>query len=823
MGGEFHMLQKVEKEMDVIGQAQESVSNFWKRFTHNMSNLLLKKGLLIAIVGFLLGRALILSEISPFALPFFASVFIMKRSKAGLVSIAVVLGALTFSIPNAGFIFGSLIMYFILHTIVSKVFKDPLKALPTTVLLASFSTRLLLTYALHREILQYDLLMAFIESGLGFILTMIFLQGVPLLSVRKRKQALKNEEIICLIILLASVMTGTVGWEIYQVNMEHVFSRYLVILFAFIGGAAIGSTVGVVTGLVLSLTNVATLYQMSLLAFTGLMGGLLKDGKKLGVSLGLMIGTLLIGLYGETNAELLPTLLESFFAMLLFFMTPHSAVSQIARFIPGTDEHSLDQQQYLQRVRDVTASKVEQFSSLFQVLSNSFTVNAAGQEVEDTKEIDFFLSNVTEKTCQACFRKSKCWEGNFNKTYEYMTEIMQHYEDGTIHSNLILQKEWEKYCVKSGKVMDTIQRELSFFQANQKLKKQVHESRRLVADQLLGVSQVMGDFAKEIQRERENHNIQEEQILDVLQTMGIEIAQVEIYSLKEGNVDIEMSIPYCGGTGECEKVIAPMLSDILGENIVVKEEECAPFPNGFCNVILGSAKAYTVEASVAHAAKGGTLISGDSYSMMELSSGKYALAISDGMGNGERAHIESKETLKLLENILQSGIQERVAIKSVNSVLSLRTTDEIFSTLDLSMIDLQNGSSKFLKIGSSPSFIKRGNRVKKIEASNLPMGIIQEFEVEVVGEQLKAGDLLIMMSDGIFEGPKHVENYDVWMMRKIREIQTMKPQEIADLLLEEVIRTRDGGIHDDMTVIVAQIQHNTPKWATIPVYSKHAQ
>jgi stage II sporulation protein E len=187
------------------------------------------------------------------------------------------------------------------------------------------------------------------------------------------------------------------------------------------------------------------------------------------------------------------------------------------------------------------------------------------------------------------------------------------------------------------------------------------------------------------------------------------------------------------------------------------------------------------------------------------------------MGNGERAHYESNETLQLLQKFLQSGIEEKVAIKSVNSVLSLRTTDEIFSTLDLAMIDLQNASTKFLKIGSTPSFIKRGNKIIKIESSNLPMGILQEFEVDVVSQQLKAGDLLIMMSDGVFEGPKHVENYDAWMKRKIQELETNDPQEVADLIMEEVIRSRSGLIEDDMTVTVAKIKHNTPRWASIPV------
>jgi stage II sporulation protein E len=328
---------------------------------------------------------------------------------------------------------------------------------------------------------------------------------------------------------------------------------------------------------------------------------------------------------------------------------------------------------------------------------------------------------------------------------------------------------------------------------------------------------VMDNFAKEIQRERENHHKQEEQILESIQAFGVQVEHVEIYSLESGNVDIEMSVPFCNGLGECEKLIAPMLSDILGEQIIVTSEECATYPNGFCHVVFQSSKAYTVETGMAHAAMDGGFVSGDSYSTMELGLGKFAIAISDGMGNGERAHYESKETLQLLQKILQSGIDEKVAIKSVNSILSLRTTDEIFATLDLAMIDLQNASAKFLKIGSTPSFIKRGNKVIKIQASNLPIGILEEFEVDVVSEQLKAGDLLIMMSDGIFEGPKHVENYDLWMKRKVQELQTDDPQEISDLILEEVIRSRDNMIGDDMTIAVAKIKHNTPKWASIPV------
>nr|WP_241657792.1 stage II sporulation protein E [Anaerobacillus alkaliphilus] len=798
-------------------EADNHRESLFDRLGNIASLVLYKWGFLIFIIGFLLGRAMILSEMLPFVLPFFATVFLVKREKAPIAMLALIAGAITVIPINGAYSFISILGFLVLYRLFNKLYENKIRLLPYLVFSSVVSTKIILTYIFTGTITNYDWLVTVVEGGLSFILTMIFLQSVPIVTERKRKHSLKNEEIVCLIILLASIMTGTIGWLAYGMAAENVLARYLVLIFAFVGGAAIGSTVGVVTGLILSLASVASLYQMSLLAFSGLLGGLLKDGKKVGVGIGLLVGTLLIGLYGEGSGAITATVMESLVAITIFMVTPRSLIMKLAKYIPGTTEYWKEQQQYLRKFRDVTAGKVEQFSTLFQTLSNSFSNVNLPAEIEDPeREVDYFLSNVTEKTCQMCFRKQQCWTKNFDKTYNYMQDIMVSCEDeGTINKRL--KADWSRYCLKGEQVVHVIQQELNQYHAGKKLKRQLLESRRLVADQLLGVSKVMGDFAKEIQKERENLQMQEEQILDALHDAGVDIGHVEIFQLDEGNVDIEISVP-TNEHGECEKVIAPMLSHILEEQIVVKKIEKSMYANGQTNVSFGSAKQYVIETGIATVAKGGAWISGDSYSTMEIGSGKYAVAISDGMGNGERAHLESNETLQLLQNILQSGIEETVAIKSINSVLSLRSTDEIFSTLDLAMIDLQDASAKFLKIGSTPSFIKRGEKVFMIEASNLPMGIINEFDVDVVSDQLKAGDLLIMMSDGIFDGPKHVENSEVWMRRIIKEIEATEPQAVADIIIEQVIRTGDNRIEDDMTVVVAQVKRNLPKWATIPMY-----
>ncbi|MBU9710472.1 stage II sporulation protein E [Evansella tamaricis] len=783
-----------------------------------MSSDSIKKTLIIFGVGLLLGRAVILLHLLPFVIPFLAVIFHTKRNYTLLAAFALTVGATTVSFSFAGHAVVAIVFYFLIQGFTNSITNEK-RLVPVTVFLATGSARYLGSVISDGNS-WYNFFTATVEAGLAMIVTMIFFQSIPLFFEKKRKLTLKHEEIVCLVILLASLMTGTVGWLVFQLSVEQIVARYIVLIFAFVGGAAIGSTVGVVTGLILSLANVANLFYMSLLAFSGLLGGLLKEGKKILVAIGLIISTLLMGMYGDNQVPMEMSLYETLVAVALFMLTPKKWTEQLSKYIPGTIEHSQEQQQYIRKVRDVTAGKVEQFSDLFLSLSKSFTLlETNGEKTTREREVDLFLSKVTEKTCQTCMKKHQCWTKKFQETYSLMEQIMRECEKEGEVINRNLQTEWRQHCIIDERVVDAMKSELNQHHASKRLKQQLIESRRLVADQLKGVSKVMEDFAKDIQREKQEHEKQETEITEAIQQAGLDVEMVDVYNLDAGNIDIEITLMN-NSYNEGEKIVAPLLSNILNETIIVKHSEPATLTGTEQRVTFGSTKKFEIMEGIAHAAKGGKLVSGDSHSTMELGAGKYAIAISDGMGNGARAHVESQETIGLLKNILRSGIEETVAIKSINSILSLRSQEEVFSTLDLAMIDLQDGFVKFLKVGSIPSYIKRGNQVKAVEAGNLPIGILHDMDVDVVSEQLKSGDLLIMMSDGIYEAPPMVENNDIWMKRIIKELETDDPQEVADLLMERVIRETGNEINDDMTVIVARLDHHLPKWASISLPQK---
>jgi stage II sporulation protein E len=698
---------------------------------------------ILFIVALLLARAMLFEELTPFAIAFFGVMVDLRKSSRVGMFIAILLGGLLAEHHHLISMMVSCGLFAWLHAMLNRRAQLDFQYVPLLVFISSFFSlvgQLVVTVKMD----WYPLLLAVAESSLAFVLALIFMQAVPLLLDGRKPTKLRNEEIICLLILLGAIMVGTVGWSIEGIAFEHVFSRYTLLLMAMIGGVPLGATVGVVTGLIISFVHPGSISQVGVLAFAGMLAGLLREGKRLAVGFGMLIGTAVLSLYVGQTSDFITSLVESAIAILLFVATPQSLLVTISKWIPGTNEYAKSQIDYARRVRGMTADRVKQFSEVFQQLAKSFA--PLSPQPANTPVFGSRIIKVSEHV-------------------------------------------WRK---------------------------QMHESRKLVADQLYGVSLVMEDLASEIQREGQQMYQQEEQIRKALENLGLSISEVTIICLDEGKIEIEMLHQFVKGFDECRKLIAPLLSDITGETIVVKRERFGADVDGYYTVTFGSARGFEIETGVAGAAKGGELLSGDSYSTVELSNGKFALALSDGMGNGWRANGESQAALSILQQLLESGMDEKLAIKSVNSVLLLRSQEEMFATIDLALVDLNNARTTFMKIGSTPSFIKRGNEVISISAHNLPAGILQEIDVDLITFELLPGDTVVMMTDGIYDAPGHHINKERWMQKLLREIESDNPQHFADLVLERVVRHHNGAIQDDMTVVVARIEKYVPEWRAFP-------
>ena len=99
-------------------------------FSKGVSRLQLKlgviffqKGIVLLLIGFLLGRALILSHLTPFSLPFFASVYMMRRKKSPIVLFGLAAGSLSISMGNAFYTLISGIVFLLIYKTIGRLHK----------------------------------------------------------------------------------------------------------------------------------------------------------------------------------------------------------------------------------------------------------------------------------------------------------------------------------------------------------------------------------------------------------------------------------------------------------------------------------------------------------------------------------------------------------------------------------------------------------------------------------------------------------------------------------------------------------------------------
>jgi len=192
---------------------------------------------------------------------------------------------------------------------------------------------------------------------------------------------------------------------------------------------------------------------------------------------------------------------------------------------------------------------------------------------------------------------------------------------------------------------------------------------------------------------------------------------------------------------------------------------------------------------------------GDSHLIRLLDGNRLVLALSDGMGSGEDASRESLEALRLLWCFLDAGISRVLALETVNRRLLSKSTEEMFATIDLCILDLNTGVAEFSKYAACRTLILRGRELMQVEGGQLPLGILEGVQPGVTKVRLRPGDLLVMGSDGV------METGDALMIEHLsREHSACPPQQLAEILVREAKMRRARDRQDDLTCICLKVQ-----------------
>lgn len=214
-----------------------------------------------------------------------------------------------------------------------------------------------------------------------------------------------------------------------------------------------------------------------------------------------------------------------------------------------------------------------------------------------------------------------------------------------------------------------------------------------------------------------------------------------------------------------------------------------------------------VQTGKAGMAKVGSLTGGDFALSVPLGPHRHAVLLSDGMGSGPGAAALSQQACRLLHRLLSVGFRLDTAARIVNLTLLLRHGSDSFATLDTVILDLASGRADFLKLGAPPSLVRRGRQVRLVRSEAPPVGILDVLPIDPDFRVLRAGDLVLMATDGVWDrGPAPNAPDNHWLMEYLAGLPPdLTPQQVADRVLAASLTLTEGGAPDDVTVIVARI------------------
>jgi serine phosphatase RsbU (regulator of sigma subunit)/pSer/pThr/pTyr-binding forkhead associated (FHA) protein len=204
-------------------------------------------------------------------------------------------------------------------------------------------------------------------------------------------------------------------------------------------------------------------------------------------------------------------------------------------------------------------------------------------------------------------------------------------------------------------------------------------------------------------------------------------------------------------------------------------------------------------------------VSGDYYEVLERNQGRECvLLVADVSGKGMSASLLTAYLEALTSVPIEAGMEPHEVFNRVSGPLYRRIPSNRFATILLAALEVPTGTVRYANAGHSPGLVIRSNgAIEHLEATGLPLGLIDDATYELRGTSLDPGDLLVLYSDGYTEalGPESEEFGIDRLAAVCADGRTLPLHGIADEL-ERKLGDFTGGNSsaDDRTLVLLRRQ-----------------
>ncbi|MBQ8427480.1 MAG: SpoIIE family protein phosphatase [Clostridia bacterium] len=475
----------------------------------------------------------------------------------------------------------------------------------------------------------------------------------------------------------------------------------------------------------------------------------------------------------------------------VFILTPSLILKKLKEKLYTFRERQLVRQT-INRNRLMLSNKLYELSGVFLEMSNAFNLFQE-RSMNDEQAKNAIEKQIYSTVCRECENYARCKKNESNILIDLskMTDI------GFAKGKLTLidmPRILSSTCTRPNNILYGLNKLLADFRAYKLDSENVKNGRDLVAAEASGIAEILRSLALETGETLKYQSRLERKLSDNLFKSGFTVTEILIYGEGERvSVGMIVAMPEFS-VAQLQSIVSKTLSKpmLLTEKADITEDKCY--------LSFNKAADYDAVFGIAKVTKDGSDTSGDTHSVMRISGDRFLVALSDGMGSGKHAESISSTSLSLIECFYKAGLKSNLILNTVNTLLAINTEDS-FTALDISVIDLKSCTADFIKYGSPYGFILNDNGIKIVEGNSLPIGIVEQLKPSVCSSTLCNGDVILLLSDGIsdaFGSSGEIIDF-------LRTLPAKNPQTLANQVLEHALELNGGAKKDDMTALAVRI------------------
>ncbi len=741
-----------------------------------------------AIVGFLMGRVVLFGGINGFAIGYLTC-FLFGKNLFYAIAMAIFTGLVSIrrTMDTGGYVIALFLMCLFNFLGKGRIQNNKkyliggLSLLSGELMIAGFTGNFV-----------YYCIIGTLETVFTVVLAYVLDKGIGVLESNGRKKYIDGEEMLSLFILGTAVICGSGNLSFLGVPPVMVAVVTVIFISAAKGGCMLAIACGACMGMMLSFTNIYPTGIVATLAIGGLTAAMAGRFRRIFMPIGFVLSFAPMVIYYRMDLLSVGVFVAVVLAGIINMYIPDRLYLNFSNVInTGISQSNM----YNSQIKNIVCEKLKKFSRCFADLDIYIQTASVSQETENMK-FEIF-DRCTSNVCGRCSRQGTCWEGNYKTTYDNLYGLVSKWVDNGNVDFKNLPNYFIASCAKYREWLLWAKNSIDENKFKNLCMAQKEEYRQLLSMYAKNVAQRTESIVTEIENETNVDLELSDKIYRKTAYMGVRgitVSRGEKGCILRILLSKDDSWDLCGGR------IMPILKDLLGVNLIKSEEQSVD--SGNCSITLIQEPVLRISAYCCSKPKDNENICGDSFIFTDLENGKYLLALADGMGSGKNAGKESAAAVEMYEDFTEAGFFRDDALEIINSLVSGK--DESFSTLDICTVDKYTGKAEFIKVGAVATFILRKKSVEILKSNTLPVGILENVDTKIYEKKIEKGDVIIMMTDGIFEAGKSGENEEKFIeLLKKREKTTA--ENTAKKIMETALELGKNKIHDDMTVLVANI------------------